>query len=343
MKNFLTPDESKADLLCALAETAGWFAFKQPYGTPRFKRTQDLHVHQRHDICVRFVVPWVQKATAKQRFARMLDFGCGTGSTSCAFAPFVDEVVGIDIDDASVSMAHRRATILKRPNIRSLAVPASATNEAAQAESAKGDGFDLIVLHAVLEHQTVDERLSTLKCLWALLGEGGILVVTETPNRLVWLDHHSSQMPFGHLLPFELKKLLYQQSPRAAYVKHFDNLKHLANRELEEKFTRFGDCVSYHEFELALGELGGFVVGDGFDDYMLDLRPYRLDEQCLLRYFAEAKLNNVPCGFSRFNLDFVLRKTSNESLWAETSAMNAKRNLHISQVFGSKPLGIPGK
>lgn len=339
MKEFLTPDACRADLLSALADTVGWFAFKQPYGSPRFKRTQDLHVHQRHDICVRYVVPWVQKTTGRARFTRMLDFGCGTGSTSCAFAPFVDEVVGIDIDDASVAMAERRASILQRPNIRSIAVSASATNEAAQAESAKGGGFDLIVLHAVLEHQTVNERLSTLKCLWELLGECGILIVTETPNRLVWFDQHSSQMPFGHLLPFELKKLLYQKSARADYVKHFDNLKHLTDRELEEKFIRFGDCVSYHEFEAALGGLGGLVLGDGFDDYMLDLRPYRMDEQCLLRYFADAKLTSVPCGFSRFNLDLVLRKTHETSLLVATAEENRVRNNHIAQLFGTKQLG----
>ena len=86
------------------------------------------------------------------------------------------------------------------------------------------DGVDLVLLYALLEHQTLDERIETLRLAERIVRPGGAIVVTETPNRLTYVDRHTSQLPFFHLLPIELRSALCRpvtttpRSPRTSPI-----------------------------------------------------------------------------------------------------------------------------
>ena len=47
----------------------------------------------------------------------------------------------------------------------------------------------------------------------------GAIVVCETPNRLIYFDHHTAQMPFFHLLPDELALDYYPRSRRPDFLR----------------------------------------------------------------------------------------------------------------------------
>jgi S-adenosylmethionine-dependent methyltransferase len=66
------------------------------------------------------------------------------------------------------------------------------------------DTADAVLLYAVLEHQHPLERLETLTRCWDLLRPGGVLIVVETPNRIVYFDPHTSLLPFFAMLPPEV-------------------------------------------------------------------------------------------------------------------------------------------
>lgn len=82
------------------------------------------------------------------------------------------------------------------------------------AVAARQGEIDVFLLYAVLEHLTVSERLAVMRLARELVKPGGAIVVCETPNRLIYFDHHTAQMPFFHLLPDELALACYQRSER---------------------------------------------------------------------------------------------------------------------------------
>ncbi len=61
---------------------------------------------------------------------------------------------------------------------------------------ALGD-FDVVLMNGVLEHvpmSVTDLRESVLRTAWAAVRRGGYLFFTETPNRLLPYDFHSTQL-----------------------------------------------------------------------------------------------------------------------------------------------------
>ena len=76
------------------------------------------------------------------------------------------------------------------------------------------DGADMVLLFAVLEHLTQEERIRYLSFIWhEILRPGGYLIVVDTPNRLSYFDEHTSVMPFFHLLPPYLALRYFDRSP----------------------------------------------------------------------------------------------------------------------------------
>jgi SAM-dependent methyltransferase len=77
-------------------------------------------------------------ATVRQRgAARVLDVGCGTGSTTLAMASLTDECVGIDISEPMLALARDRAS--------RAGSPARFVRGDAQTHALPADHFDLVV------------------------------------------------------------------------------------------------------------------------------------------------------------------------------------------------------
>jgi S-adenosylmethionine-dependent methyltransferase len=255
--------------------------------------------------CLRVIVPWVRKHCDLSA-ATVVEIGCGTGSSTAAFAYLCRKVVGFDIEKEAVEAARQRFEILGLKNASAEAVPPAELLGTVRARFAPGT-VDAVFLYAVIEHCTLQERTETLKTAWDVLRPGGVLIVADTPNRLTYTDHHTAWMPFFHMLPADVAMAYADRSPRASFPDSINRALAVSRATAEEVLTRWGRGVSYHDFELAIGDLTNLVVGDGFEDEILFMKPVSIEEKLLYAYWKAMKLT-IPPGFVRQSIDVILEK-----------------------------------
>jgi len=198
------------------------------------------HVYGRlaHNRAV--IVPWLNSIRPLSG-ARILEIGCGTGSSSVALAEQGALLTGIDIDDD--------ALIVARDRCRTHGVDCEFHSVNAVQYQLDED-FDFVIFFASLEHMTISERLTALEHIWSRLNRGSFLVIIETPNRLWYMDRHTSLLPFFDWLPDELA---FRYAGKSRRLSEYKNLRELNDANLEH-FRRLGRGVSFHEFELACGD-----------------------------------------------------------------------------------------
>jgi SAM-dependent methyltransferase len=143
------------------------------------------------------------------RGLNILDFGCGTGSTTVVLAEAARDsrILGVDIDPRSLEIARlrlqhhgldRRVGLERIPPVRN---PGDLPLEETR--------FDFILANGVLEHVTPFRLRSILLLeLWRLLRPGGLLYVSETPNLLWPVDRHTTGLPLVPWLPTSLARRL---------------------------------------------------------------------------------------------------------------------------------------
>ena len=248
------------------------------------------------------VMPWIAKATGGLKGLRVLEIGCGTGSTTVALAEQGALVTAVDVHEGSLEVARERLAAY------GLSAKLSCSNAADALHNYKNEHFDVIAFLAVLEHMTVDERLSALRGAWNNLGPGGFLIVDETPNRLWYFNSHTSLEHFFLWLPDDLASLYSSRTPRSRYNKLFGNAVHEA-----VAFARWGRGVSYHDFSLALDchpadlpvtsckEL--FIREKMRSSWAYWYTPWKRYE----RFLADLR-PDIHRGFFLENLDLILKK-----------------------------------
>ena len=298
-------DAQRAEIGAALLET--FFAGRdaQFLDSDWGKKAQEDHIWLRFERFQRHVIPWIERVF-DLRSKTILEYGCGTGSISAALAGRCEHLYGYDMSDKSVEAARRRLEILE------LSHAATLTCEAPEKllERIKADhpeGVDAFVLYAVLEHQKLDERLATLTAAWELLRPGGILLISDTPNRLSYLHYHTSEVPFYDCLPDELALRYASRSPRPGFRDGMAKANAVSHEHAVDVLDRWGRGVSFHEFEEAIGPLDSLVVADGYQPEILHWKQPTLAEQLLLTFFVEGELS-LPVAFSRLSLDLILQK-----------------------------------
>lgn len=277
-------------------------------GRDRFKVDLDRHSYMRHDAAATYIVPWVNQAFPLEG-ARIVEIGCGTGSSTTAFAPFAEHVFGYDISQSSIAAAHVRLDAHGLADRATLvALPPESLLGSIERNHADRP-VDVVLLFAVLEHQTIEERITTLRLAERLLRPGGVIVITETPNRLTYVDRHTSQLPFFHMLPIELQLLYADRSPRFGFA---DNIRIHQSQDrgpevMRDLMTRWGQSVSFHDFEVAIGDVNERVLSSGTHPNLMRLRPEKSEEALLRSFLASTDLNIHP-GFTRYYLDLIIRK-----------------------------------
>ena len=265
----------------------------------------DDHVRVRFEMCCRYLVPWIRRYVDLQAL-RLIEIGCGTGSTTAALALGSKSVEAYDIDAASIAAASRRMEILNINNVQLCRHdPEKVLSEIRHRHP--DQSVDAIVMFAVLEHQTYHERITSLRSCWDLLRPGGLLIIGDTPNRLTWHDAHTSWLPFFDTLPEEVALDYYKKSPRAEFGEAISMARSHSEQAAWETLIRWGRGISYHEFETALGTIENLVLGDGFDPEPLDYYGVSLETRLLYSYVKE-KGFNIPPGFLREPLDLILQK-----------------------------------
>lgn len=128
---------------------------------------------------------------------RILDFGCGSGSGTLVLARmFPDsQIVGVDIDEGSLSIARLRSKHYNFDNVTFLLSPSS--NELPFWLG----NFDYVNLGGVYEHFLPDERKVLLLKIWSHIKPGGILFINQTPHRYFPIETHAASLPLINYLP----------------------------------------------------------------------------------------------------------------------------------------------
>ncbi|MCK5682939.1 methyltransferase domain-containing protein [bacterium] len=272
----------------------------------------DANVFDRYNRALESTIPWVSKAI-DLKGKTLIEIGCGTGSSTAAFSHFVEKITGYDIDKKSIDGAKVRLDILEISNAEAHLVTAENVIQKVQADHPAG--ADIILLYAVLEHQTIQERHETLKKSWDLLNNDGLLIVTDTPNLLCYHDYHTSLLPFVHMLPAELYAKYIPSSDREGFKDDFSGHETNSMDELELKISRWGRGVSYHDFELALGEdYDKYIICNGFEQEILSYLDVSQEEELLRLYIQQRKELHIPLALTRVFLNFILRKRSDNNV-----------------------------
>ena len=205
------------------------------------------HIKNRIFVSRTKIIPWVMK-NLELKNKKLLEIGCGTGSSSITLAEQGAEVTGIDVDIPSIKAARLRANLLAL-KIKFLELSSTEINKL-------NESFDIVMYYATLEHMTVEERIESLKQAYSLLSENGYLIVVEAPNRLWIEDTHTSELPFFNWLPDNLAYLYTKFSEKQSF-----NSKYLDEEYLMlDEFYRRGRGVSYHEFDLAFNNSEDLII-----------------------------------------------------------------------------------
>ncbi len=217
--------------------------------TPEGKADHDDHLQGRLGLHRRRVVPWLNTFLPLER-AKVVEIGCGTGASTVAIAEQGAQVVGFDLDVGSLEAARDRCSVygltadLREGNAENL--PEDVLRDA-----------DITIFFASIEHMTLDERLAALSHTWQALKPGSWLVIVETPNRLWWYDSHTALLPFYLWLPDDLAVHYAKYSERRPFNQQVASP---PSESMMLLLARIGRSASYHEFQLALGDLSGLEI-----------------------------------------------------------------------------------
>jgi SAM-dependent methyltransferase len=255
---------------------------------------------RRRRVAAETFIPWLSTVRPLED-ATILEFGCGQGAVSSAFAEVAGRHIGYDIDADAVNYA-RKKLCLRGLDAELHAAPPDVIFDALGGH--RGE-LDVLLLYAVLEHMTVSERLALLELAPSLLRPGGVIAVIELPNRLVTGDHHTSQIPFFSQLPEELALRYWRSSERADFTEAMRRASESEDLSEAETLTRWGRGGSFHEFELVFGDLQQHIVASSYDLPLLRERAVMSEELALARTLERVRPDLAPC-FSRYWLDFVL-------------------------------------
>lgn len=243
-------------------------------------------------------VPWLSE-TLELSGLRVLEVGCGTGSSTLALAEQGAQVTGIDVDLGAIEVARRRMELY---GLDADLCPGNAEDIGRDLD---GRRFDLVLYFATLEHMTIPERLRSLRQAWNLLDPGGYLGVIEAPNRLWVSDSHTSQLPFFNWLPDDLAFHYSRFSPR----ENFKELYGDSPRESMEHFLRRGRGVSYHEFEAVIAPVHQLDVSGSMAAHVRRRTLDRLPRaQRRYQRYLRSHQPRVQAAFFEEFLDLLIRK-----------------------------------
>jgi len=234
---------------------------------------------------------------------RILEIGCGTGSSTVALAEQGAHITAIDVDSPSLTVARERCRILN------LDVDFQELNSADAASVMGKQQFDFVLFYASLEHMTHAERIIALRGIWNLLAEGGFLCVIETPNRLYYKDYHTSYLPFFFWLPDDLAFEYSQLSPREFFHNRYSKYD---SQSLD--FLRQGRGVSFHEFDLAMGPVEKLRVLSSMSEFHRRRKPlqwlwHRFSSDYRYESFLHSHCQHKPRAFFERRLDLMIEKT----------------------------------
>jgi 2-polyprenyl-3-methyl-5-hydroxy-6-metoxy-1,4-benzoquinol methylase len=256
---------------------------------------------QRRRRAAEVLIPWIEQ-TVPLAGKTVLEYGCGNAAVSCAFAERAKRVIGVDIDPTWIELGNEE---LAKHGLKNVQLELHPIETILGAVAARRGQIDVFLLYAVLEHLTIEERLAVLRLAREVVKPDGAIVVCEAPNRLIYFDHHTAQMPFFHLLPEELALEYRHRSDRGEIKQALDDAAVAGHAAALEALVRLGRGVSFHEFEVVFGDLSRHVIASNYDPLLFGERPVHPDEVILWRYLERWRPDLAPV-WSRYWLDVIL-------------------------------------
>lgn len=250
------------------------------------------------------VIPWLDN-TKRLNGSSILEVGCGTGSSTVAFAEQGAQVTAVDLDVDSLAVAE------KRVSLHGLKANFVLGNGQEIDKMFKNEHFDIIIFSATLEHMTYNERVNSLKAAHSLMKSGDLLTVVETPNRLWFYDFHTALLPFYFWLPDELAFDYANRSSR----NNFSEMYRDKTPEQMLHFVRRGRGVSFHDFEIAFDGANDIKVISCLETFrkkkFFRFVTDRLKPRGYLRYknFIQNHGPTFHEGFYEPWLDLIFRKS----------------------------------
>ncbi len=263
----------------------------------------------RYNRTVTKVMPWIQRVF-DLRGARVLEIGSGTGSSGAAIANVAGEVLGIEPKERCLDVARTRTKIMGLDNIRFLQSTSPEIFESLDDELSPP--LDAVMLSAVLEHQTVPERIQTLRRSWECLRPGGVMIVAESPNRLTYMDGHTSRLMFFDMLEEELALRAVSFSPRRSFVSVMQACADESWQAAREMLVRRGRGISYYDFDVALPGRPYEILADGYEPEPLEAFGITYEERLLQSCIAKNKLD-IPSVFQRHTIYGIFRKPDSDA------------------------------
>ena len=235
-KNFIQLDNKRENTLKEFLLATGF-----NMRTEEDKNNFHEHFLRRLDGFRKTTSPWLESIRPIKN-SKILEIGCGTGAFTVSLCEQGANVTAIDLDEKSMETARKRLSIY---GLRAEIVKLNAVDIKTRFRG----GFDFIIYSASMEHMTYTERIQTIKAAYEMLGDNQYIVLVGIPNRLWHTDAHTSLEPFFHWLPDELAMDYAKFTSRKGFNNGFD-------KDSEDdllRFARWGRGVSYHEFEVAVG------------------------------------------------------------------------------------------
>ncbi len=257
---------------------------------------------QRRRRAADVLIPWIEQ-TLPLTGTTVLEYGCGNAAVTSAVAERAGRVIGVDIDPDGLDLGERE---LRRLGITNVELELHPLESILDAVARRRGEIDVFLLYAVLEHLTLEERLAVLRLARQVVKPDGAIVVCETPNRLIYFDHHTAQMPFFHLLPDELAARYYDRSQRQDFKSAIAAAAQAGGEDARlQAVVRWGRGVSFHEFELVFSDLSRHVIASSYEPILFSERPVHPDEVVLARYLDRVRPDLAP-SWSRYWLDVIL-------------------------------------
>ena len=197
-----------------------------------------------YDVAAQYMIPLLEQWDVHIPGGSIIDVGCGEGGGVCAMHDRGMRCAAFDVEEPRVALARRlqgeRAIRWAVGDLYAQKLPFS------------DEHFDLVVLHDVFEH--LEQKQAVLEKLKRYANPTGRLMITFPPYFSAYGAHQQllnaywAKLPFFHLLPFTLTKILPRlknESPRI--VEEVQKLAHLK--------------MGMHKFEEIAAQGGLTIVG----------------------------------------------------------------------------------
>ncbi|MBI5472551.1 MAG: class I SAM-dependent methyltransferase [Ignavibacteriae bacterium] len=158
-----------------------------------------------YDVAAKYMIPLLEQWGALVRGTSVIDVGCGEGGGLCAmFDAGAAACHGFDIEvgrvEAAKELKGERPLSLTLGNLYEAQLPFTENR------------YDLVVLHDVFEH--LERKDEVMQKLAAYAKPSGRIMITFPPYYSAYGAHQQllrtswAKLPFFHLLPFTLSKIL---------------------------------------------------------------------------------------------------------------------------------------